>query len=77
MVIGHAAPHGERRAEAVIPPVLGAIGLVAIVIGTFLPWLRSGTQDRNSYQAGGAVAVLRIEAREDLEMARQARPLLG
>jgi acetate kinase len=26
---------------------------------------------------GGAVAVLRIEAREDLEMARQARPLLG
>jgi hypothetical protein len=55
MVISNASPAGERRAEAVIPPVLGAIGLVAIVVGTFLPWLRSGTQDRNSYEAGGAV----------------------
>jgi hypothetical protein len=55
MVIGHGAARGERPAEAVIPPVLGVIGLIAIVVGTFLPWLRSGTQDRNSYQAGGAV----------------------
>lgn len=46
---------GERRAEAVIPPVLGAVGLLAVVVGTFLPWLRSGTQNRNSYEAGGAV----------------------
>jgi hypothetical protein len=55
MVISDASPARERRPEAVIPPVLGAVGLVAIVVGTFLPWLRSGTQDRNSYQAGGAV----------------------
>lgn len=27
-------------------------GLAAIVAGTFLPWLRSGTVDRNSYSAG-------------------------
>ena len=27
-------------------------GLAAIVAGTFLPWLRSGTVERNSYRAG-------------------------
>lgn len=31
---------------------LGAVGLVAIVSGSFLPWLRSGATTRNSYQAG-------------------------
>lgn len=46
--------HG-RRAEAVIPVALGAAGLAVIVVGTFLPWLRSGSADRNSYAAGGAV----------------------
>jgi hypothetical protein len=30
-------------------------GLAAIVAGTFLPWLRSGTVDRNSYSAGDAL----------------------
>lgn len=54
-VISEASVATERRPEAVIPPVLGAVGLVAVVVGTFLPWLRSGTQDRNSYEAGGAV----------------------
>jgi hypothetical protein len=33
----------------------GTTGLVVIVIGTFLPWLGSGTAQRNSYAAGGAV----------------------
>lgn len=55
MVISDQAVSGERRAETVIPAALGVVGLIAIVAGTFLPWLRSGTQDRNSYQAGGAV----------------------
>jgi uncharacterized membrane protein len=36
-------------------PLLGAIGLLVVVIGTFLPWLRSGRATRNSYQTGGAV----------------------
>lgn len=43
----------SRRVEELLPPVLGAIGLVMIVIGSFLPWLRSGRTSRNSYQAGG------------------------
>jgi hypothetical protein len=30
-------------------------GLVVMVIGTFLPWLRSGRVDRNSYAAGDAL----------------------
>jgi hypothetical protein len=28
---------------------------VVIVVGTFLPWLKSGSAQRNSYQAGGAM----------------------
>ncbi|MFD1149657.1 hypothetical protein [Saccharothrix hoggarensis] len=30
--------------------VLGVIGLVTAVVGTFLPWLRSGTVTRTSYE---------------------------
>ena len=41
--------------ERTAPPALGALGLLALVTGTFLPWLRSGTHERNSYEAGGAV----------------------
>ena len=44
-----------RNPEDVLPPLLGGIGQVVIVVGTFLPWLRSGQGRRNSYQAGGAV----------------------
>lgn len=36
-------------------PVLGGVGLVTIVVGTFLPWLRSGDLSRNSYQTDGAI----------------------
>jgi len=35
--------------------VVGCAGLVAVVIGTFLPWLYSGSRTRNSYAADGAV----------------------
>jgi hypothetical protein len=44
-----------RRAEKAAFPLLGGLGLLVIVIGTFLPWLQSGTTSRNSYQTGGAV----------------------
>jgi uncharacterized membrane protein len=43
---------GPRQAHA---PLLGGIGLLVLVVGTFLPWLRSGRSTRNSYQTGGAV----------------------
>lgn len=32
-------------------PVVGAVGAVVLVVGTFLPWLGSGAALRNSYQA--------------------------
>lgn len=39
------------------------LGLGAIVVGTFLPWMHSGTATRNSYQAGGlARRVLQVPA---------------
>ncbi|MCP2163799.1 hypothetical protein [Goodfellowiella coeruleoviolacea] len=33
----------------------GAAGLLLVVVGTFLPWLRSGSVLRDSYQAIGSV----------------------
>lgn len=45
--------HGSRR--AVLAPALAGVGLVVLVIGTFLPWLRSGATERNSYAAGGVI----------------------
>lgn len=41
-----AEPTTRRRTGA----VLGVIGLVTAVVGTFLPWLRSGTVTRTSYE---------------------------
>lgn len=37
---------------------VAAIGLLALVSGTFLPWLRSGSVLRDSYQSIGALRVL-------------------
>jgi hypothetical protein len=34
---------------------LGGVGILVLVAGTFLPWLRSGRATRNSYEATGAV----------------------
>ncbi len=34
---------------------VGGVGIAVLVLGTFLPWLRSGRATRNSYEATGAV----------------------
>ena len=34
------------------------LGLAVIVLGTFLPWLRSGTVLRDSYESVGALRTL-------------------
>lgn len=39
---------------------LAAVGIAVVVAGTFLPWLRSGTVLRDSYQAVGAVRTLLV-----------------
>lgn len=48
----------------------GTVGLVVLVVGTFLPWLGSGTAERNSYAAGGAVRRL-------LTLSRPLHDMLG
>ena len=35
--------------------VVTGVGLLILVVGTFLPWLRSGTAERTSYAADGEV----------------------
>lgn len=46
---------GSRLSLAGVGAALGAVGLVLIVVGTFLPWLRSGRVLRNSYETDGAI----------------------
>ena len=36
--------------RAHVPPVVTTTGAVIALLGTFLPWLRSGTVDRSSYE---------------------------
>lgn len=45
----------EEGRSRTVAPAIGLAGLLVIVVGTFLPWLRSGRTTRNSYQTGGAV----------------------
>lgn len=54
----------------------GVLGLVVIVIGTFLPWLKSGSVTRNSYQAGGAMRRL-LDVPGWLGAALTAWPFVG
>jgi hypothetical protein len=55
---------------------VGSLGLVGIVVGTFLPWLASGSARRNSYAAGGAVHRLLTLSRA-LDDLLRLWPLLG
>ncbi|GAB2970565.1 hypothetical protein LWP59_15035 [Amycolatopsis acidiphila] len=45
---------GFRR----VPPWVAASGLVILVLGTFLPWFRSGSIERHSYQAADSAGRL-------------------
>jgi len=56
--------------------VLGAAGLVTMVLGTFLPWLRSGEVQRNSYASFGVLRRL-IGFHGAAEMLLRGWPLLG
>lgn len=57
MTAVHVAPATTGRAtssRAVLAATAG-LGLAIMVVGTFLPWLRSGSTQRNSYTADGLV----------------------
>lgn len=45
----------RSRTRLALPRAVVYAGLVVLVIGTFLPWLRSGRATRNSYATDGAV----------------------
>ncbi|MDQ2748452.1 MAG: hypothetical protein M3Y44_02805 [Actinomycetota bacterium] len=71
-----AGPTGWPAAGHIASQVLGATGLVVLVVGTFLPWLDSGRAHRNSYQAGGALQRL-LGLRGAAQAAVSAWPLVG
>jgi hypothetical protein len=60
----------------VAPAVLGAAGLGTIVVGTFLPWLRSGRGLHNSYQTDGTMQRL-LHLRGATSSALDAWPFVG
>jgi hypothetical protein len=55
---------------------LGSAGLIVLLVGTFLPWLRSGRSERNSYRAGGALRRL-LDLHGALDTAVSAWPFIG
>jgi hypothetical protein len=55
---------------------IGASGLLAVVLGTFLPWLRSGEVQRNSYASFGTLGRL-VGFHGPSEVALRVWPLLG
>ncbi|MDT4894437.1 MAG: hypothetical protein QOE97_3472 [Pseudonocardiales bacterium] len=59
-----------------LAPAAGALGLILLVTGTFLPWLRSGDVRRNSYQAGGALRAL-VDLPGLLDVAVRVWPFVG
>lgn len=67
-------PHparADRRRTAI-----GAVAVVFLVVGTFLPWIRSGRVQRNSYEIAG-VGVRRLDAGSVVGHLLQAWPYLG
>lgn len=56
--------------------MLGGAGLLTMVVGTFLPWLRSGDVQRNSYASFGVLRRL-IGFHGAAEALVRAWPLLG
>lgn len=65
-----------RPRQAHAAAALGGLGIVVLVIGTFLPWLRSGRATRNSYEATGAVRRL-VHPPGILDDLFRVWPLLG
>ncbi|MTD13796.1 hypothetical protein GIS00_07550 [Nakamurella sp. YIM 132087] len=48
----------RRRARVVTGTALAGSGVVGTVLGAFLPWVRSGSVDRNSFELSGVASRL-------------------
>jgi len=67
---------GPRTARATLARAGLCTGLAVIVVGTFLPWLRSGRATRNSYATDGAVRRL-LQLDGTVDAALRAWPFLS
>ena len=65
-----------ERSSTTLAYSVGAGGLVGVLVGTFLPWLRSGYVLRTSYASFGVVGRL-IGFHGASEIAVRAWPLIG
>jgi hypothetical protein len=66
----------SERSSTTLAYSVGAAGLTGVLLGTFLPWLRSGDVLRNSYAAFGVLNRL-IGFHGVSEFAVRAWPLIG
>jgi hypothetical protein len=66
----------SERSSTTLAYAVGAAGLVGVLLGTFLPWLRSGDVLRNSYASFGVLNRL-IGFHGVSEFAVRAWPLIG
>ena len=65
-----------RRAVAAVARAVTCAGLTLVVVGTFLPWLRSGRATRNSYATDGAVRRL-LDVNGTVDAALRAWPFVS
>lgn len=68
-----ARPHTPVAVAAV---ALTAVGLVAVGIGTFLPWVKSGTVLRDSYQSIAVIRTIKVLDGSPLALVLDAWTLL-
>ena len=66
----------SERTSTTLAYSAGAVGLVGVLLGTFLPWLRSGDVLRNSYASFGVLNRL-IGFHGVSDLAVRAWPLIG
>ncbi|MET0865521.1 MAG: hypothetical protein ABWZ98_14410, partial [Nakamurella sp.] len=69
-------PSPDRRVRPVVC-LIGAAGLVFVVLGSFLPWVISGEVRRSSYQIAGVVGRLGIGEGGLLAVLLGAWPFIG
>jgi hypothetical protein len=70
------APAVRAPARVALARATVGLGLLLIVVGTFLPWLHSGRATRNSYATDGAVRRL-LDVNGGLDAALRAWPFVS
>jgi hypothetical protein len=74
---GFALPRPALGARLGLATAIAALGMVLMVVGTFLPWVVSGQVRRSSYAAAGVIDRLGIASEEMLDVLVGVWPLFG